>query len=718
MVFVRLTQIEVRLPMLILPTLFLPLDKTGLSVDNLQTNEPRTAPVSANRLVRMKYGAFFTKDFELYSVDENGDSNLLEHGEQYRFVEFFNNTSAALGQEIYGGIIITAPELPVEFVVNYRALGGPENADNQAIAEALRNVYGAGYTIDYDRLIDVPDSFPPSYHYTDLATLYGFEYVTATFARVAEAINIRPYTQRALVLDKVRDMRLTYQVKLANFEQTLRNHTRSLDNPHQDTAAVLDLALIRNVGFKNITILGVDYEGYCSPSGTRNATSTVIGNKVREHIKLKNNPHQDSKNTLGLTNLIDLPVHTGYDSLTRGGYLSTYGITSDILYVGAYSVRSFVGEYTTRYSSEHLTAPLHIFYEASQIEILSDRNKLNDYNIKKSALNVKLLQIQNKRALIVDSSIKVKRNEIEYRLLNQNSCYAQLLKEMVDHRTGTVYKTQATKLEIPYKIRGLNFWLDFSDTTKMVLDSNNELVDRKIKSIADKTNASRRFSQSNDVARPTLTSSRDALVPSMPGLVKNKVAFFNQGVQHLIQESGPAFKINAGSTLVILSRTDEDNSTMYPLMLSSSNGNIAATDGVLIHGTDKKISITTDANSFKLNTPNQSTASGKYTLSIISIGENNTESWAATTVGSNSGNARIGIIDITTNPNGLILNQIGINKNSALQKGEIAEIMYYDQQLSLCEVKALVHYLSDKWSSVPFIMDFGYVHNAFSASFI
>lgn len=677
------------------------------------------------RVLRPYFGSFFTKDFILYSVDENDNNTILTKGVQYQFGDFMPEISFDIGQEVFANVLIKDANLPAKFRVSYRALGGETNAHQKNLIDSFASVIGAGAIVDFETgILGKPKGYNPAKHYTPGHTLYGLESITARVDAIRQALSATVNTQRAKVLQAGKQMQLGLQLSLVDFLQTLNNHVRHVGNAHNDTAETIGLGLVSNRGFKDSLIGGITVEGYASPSKVKSVAFSSIGSKVRIHALRTDNPHKDNKGTIGLGNVGNFPLHIGYSSPGGiGSFNLTYKNVSltNPIYVGSYSVKSFVSEYTA--SSIRISGfdiYLNGAYEQEQLKLVQINQTLENYRVSYLAFQPKITWIANNKNHVDLMMTQIEKEEKEYRLLSFNSCYAQLLQQIVLHRETTKYNTLETTYQVPYKVRNLEFWLDFADSNSLVTMGTG--ASQSISAIIDKSHNARLFTQSKLGSHPLYKASKDALVPSSAGILRNKVAVFTSGSKFLKQTVGPALTLKPNSTLVMLVRTGIDDSSLYLLMQASTSESMTATDGVVLHGPTMQAKLTTSDNRFKADLALNSTASEKYALVVISLHSTDTsQCWAASTKGSysptESPNGLLGQSNLFQQ--GLMVNQIGINKDSASMQGEIAELMYFNTQLSLREVKALQTYLSRKWSgTLDLTFNTAYVQSAFEAPLV
>lgn len=701
---------------LTLPTLYLELDLTGAHPDNwIEGEEHVLTPYRKVRVFRPLFGAYFKKDLKVYSVDSNDVRAELTYGTQYQCVEFFSRTTQQCGKEVYGAILIVDETLPEKIELDYRALGGPDNANYKAIVQSLVDVIRAGEEIDWDNILDRPRRFQPGPHLHDALDLYGLEYLRDIINQLSETIENAPNTQRALALIYHANMREQGHQVLDTLVQTVRSHLRSFGAQHSEDKDSIGLSDVENRSFRDED--GV--EGYASPSRSKNMVNRTVGNKVRTHAALKNNPHSTHKSQIeGLQNVENLPIHTGYNSAGIGGLNVTYGLGSELVYVGPYNLQRYTWDYTNSYSAGNIQIPVQLFSQQVTQTLQQIDTTLQQFQLQYVTLTPKIDLVLNNQQLVATRKNNTMLEEREYRLLNHNSCYAQMLKQITLHRPTTNFNTKETMWEVPTWLRGLKCWIDFSDESTLVLGQYvDEVSPRRIRAVRDKTEFGRVFEQTETSAQPMWQASQDAIVPAQPGIILNKVARFTTGTQGFRQVRGAQLKIRPTCTIVMLVRTGVDGSALYPLMKSPAQVNLTATDGVVIHGQmQRAFHLTTANNSSRLQSPPLSTQSSKCVLSVISQNELNVnEGWIGTAYAPNYTQYPRGI-DGTPSiaSDGLVVDQIGILKSSTNQSGEIAEILIYDQQLSLREVQAIIDYMNRKWAHpVGLPLDLQFVQTAF-----
>lgn len=709
--------------MLTLPRLLLELDETASNPQNLIELEEHETTLEPERLIRLRFGAFFRKDFALVAVGSEDQDLPLTYGTHYRFVEFYPRTTQACGNEVWGAVLVTDNTLPNKIRATYRAYGGPTQGDFLAFAQAVKDTPKAGSIVAYRDILMRPRGMPPKHHLHDALDLFGLEYVRDSVRELAQAIHDTPNTQRAKVLQYHALQRFNSQIDVGDFEATLRAHIRDHTNPHEHGPAVIELDQVENRAFhETYDENGRPVEGYASPSKTRYVFSHAISRDWRKHIALKGNVHNDTAESIGLSNLINAPVHTGYgDQGAEGGsYELTYNNPQRQVYVGPYSITSFVREHTARYRANTANSTVGEFITGTETSMQQIAQLMIQFNLGYLSLTPKLQDISSSRATVDARLGQFNPEYDEYARLNWNAAYAAFLQELVLHRADTRWNTQDTEIEIPSLMPGLTAWLDFSDARQVVVEVKSDPdAARKLLAIEDKAQPGRVFAQANPAAQPEWRWSQDHASPTAPGLTRRKVLAFTAGQQHLSLRQGTPVLIPANATVLVLARMGEHGTTLWPLMKSPTNPALSATDGLSMHGEQHRAAVLSSLDGTTLITAAPETSQvNKAAAVVLSLQSPRVaHCWIGSRVSLDQGvYPRHLDGSVALAASGLALDQIGINKSSLAQAGEIAEILVYNRQLSLREVKAITHYWQRKHGGdAGFAVSLDFVQSAFEA---
>jgi hypothetical protein len=172
------------------PTIYLPVDRTGLSAANRVSLELHSVSARDLRVLKLNFGPYFARSLELFSVSTTGVLSRLNHQTQYLCVEFLDAETEQLGQEVCGAILVLDKTLPVTFSATYQALGGSENADYATVAGIVENLDTTGALVDWDDILDKPSRFTPTRHVHDASNFYGLEYTEDALLALAQSLSL------------------------------------------------------------------------------------------------------------------------------------------------------------------------------------------------------------------------------------------------------------------------------------------------------------------------------------------------------------------------------------------------------------------------------------------------------------------------------------------------------------------------------------------------
>lgn len=296
-----------------------PYDPTGLASTNLVQNEQHTTTEANFRdylFIVPQYAPFFAEGL-IVQLNTGTDTVTLIEGEDYSPALVFVGATRSLGKPVYGAISLNNTNLIGIVSITYQTLGGEWVADQQQVLVNLSEMnYNPRLTI-WDNVTNVTNEFPPNQHYNDVANAYGMvELVNAILALVETTPSMM--NQLGIV-----------------------RHLTNYDNPHKVTPAQIGLGNLGNwpmatndqaiAGISNDTIIspstlkavvdminsgiGGDINGIQSILNSINASISDIRNElttteqlISGHIADHNNPHQDNKAQVGLSDVANLPL--------------------------------------------------------------------------------------------------------------------------------------------------------------------------------------------------------------------------------------------------------------------------------------------------------------------------------------------------------------------------------------------------------------------------
>lgn len=217
-----------------------PLDRTASSTDNYIVGEVQQLPVADKRIVVPTFSPFFTNNLHIY--DNNSNVELIR-GDDYELGELHKDATMHLGHEVYQLLIIVNPNISGEIRINYQTVGGDYSYPIPAIQKLYDQVINRNDPVDWNRVINKPDTFPPSLHTHWLSDVYGFQAVVDAIERVRNAIvmsDVPTYqaivdwidsrmdaypTDRHMVVPETYSVMKGYKLKMLYGTKDLYNHT-------------------------------------------------------------------------------------------------------------------------------------------------------------------------------------------------------------------------------------------------------------------------------------------------------------------------------------------------------------------------------------------------------------------------------------------------------------------------------------------------------------
>lgn len=171
-------------------TLYLELDKTGVSANNLVTHEEHTLPNTSIRLITPKFGAYYSDTVQVYYKNASDQFVPLVKNADYIPTEILHKTTAMMGAEVCTVILVTESNIHTTLYVSYQALGGHDQINRDNLFALLDRIQNPSETIDYYEIQNRPKAFQPGPHLQDALDIYGLEYIRDAINKLDTAIVI------------------------------------------------------------------------------------------------------------------------------------------------------------------------------------------------------------------------------------------------------------------------------------------------------------------------------------------------------------------------------------------------------------------------------------------------------------------------------------------------------------------------------------------------
>lgn len=294
-----------------LPPLKYPYDPKGNSQANLVSGEPHSlAGLKIPAAFTMEYGDFFTDSVKLV----NSLTGLPLTKDQYVLTQLNIDATERTGLSVCSVIVITDKTLPpsTTILATAQMLGGDQSASINAIQQLIDSLNLDNRPVQWNDILGKPPKFPPTPHWHDIGDVYGFEYIVAALERITQAIYVGDNAQLAAIYQYIDHQVTGIRGDISLLQANLTAHLADTSNPHHTNKDQVGLGLVNNFGWSNTgdAQAGNSVTGYMNPALTKAAIDAQVGNALRAHLADLGNPHQV---TAAQVNLGNVP-NVGYAS--------------------------------------------------------------------------------------------------------------------------------------------------------------------------------------------------------------------------------------------------------------------------------------------------------------------------------------------------------------------------------------------------------------------
>ena len=267
-----------------------PFDPTGTSAANRISNEQHVITAQNFRdyhYVIPKFAPFFENNFTIKLQYPNGNVRELKRGVDYYFSNQFLDASNACAKPIFGSISFLDTDTAGILSITYNTVGDKWNitvADiTRILAEEMRNPR----TTAWEQILNLPSRFPVIDHKWDLIDMVGMSTVVESLGGIREAV-------------------------LAANGGGITGHTGDKNNPHNTTKTQVGLGDVLNypVATALQAEVGTHHASYMTPLRTAEAITVLGGKLLAAHANDVNNPHKVDKGHVGLARVQNYEVST------------------------------------------------------------------------------------------------------------------------------------------------------------------------------------------------------------------------------------------------------------------------------------------------------------------------------------------------------------------------------------------------------------------------
>lgn len=269
-----------------------PFDPTGKAASNKVVGEQQIlSPPSWTDFyfIIPKMAPFFREGLKLVHMPSGRE---LVEGIDYHLTHQFKDATIGTAKPVYGSITFLDKQLTGVVSLTYQTLGGRWILDEQKIIEILSNTKLNPRITTWEQVIGgMPVKFPPIDHEWHVDDLIGMKEVVDATIAIAEALGAEGGVGESHIADR--------------------------NNPHRVTKAQVGLDKVENypVASREEAEQGVANNRYMTPERTKQAIQVQVASAVNEHAERKDNPHETTKEQVGLSEVPNWGPATGEDAV-------------------------------------------------------------------------------------------------------------------------------------------------------------------------------------------------------------------------------------------------------------------------------------------------------------------------------------------------------------------------------------------------------------------
>lgn len=679
---------------------YLDLDLTGQAAANLVKSEVHQTHPTRTWPIRLAYGAFFADTLKVYYLGGSGELFTLKKGVDYTLAIHDRAGSAACGKDIYEALLVKPTELGVIYV-DYQALGGTKKVNTPYLNTIKAEILAGASAVDYEELAAKPETLYPTQHEHDARYyLVGFDHInreltsllqamalsTSTYQTTAQPTNLTTYKNYDIKV-KVDGFKTAIASATTTALAAITAHVANTGYSHTYTAEMVGLGKVANFDFTTTA------RKYASPSTVKTAVNTLPPYVPSTHDSLTNNPHGETKSSVGLDDVVNYGMVTAYATGTSA-YTGLLFSPSQTQYLAPYPAVTAVAEAQAAEISTKLTAPVAALtapggavatLNALATNLSSNVRLANDGLLASTQYN------QQTNRNIVNSQ---NANRSFY-MKHYNEASAAAMVKILEFDYGSLANGYSVGVNgywnLPPNIPNLHLWLDADFAgNSTVTDSAGT---KRILTLVDRSEEARIFAARSNSQGPALVKSAD-VAEGQNGLLIGNVMRFDLG-NYLDQISGSAVSIRPGMTIFAVIRT-KTGVVNYPLMSSVGSSGSAS---IRVSDANKRaITVATDSWTALRAPINTATPNASMIMVATISSEDEAYNWLGSSVpinkaifprGTDTPSSAWPTEGYSSQP----MPRIGDPSGQASGGLELADLLIYNRQLSFPECAAVIEYL-------------------------
>lgn len=298
-----------------------PVDYTGTKATNLISNENITLENGNIRAFSPLFAPFFKKNI----VIKDNLTNLTLASTQYTCYNLVASASAlsGIGNDVYSIIIITDHAVSSNLSVTYQTVGGNYTTGYDTILSLVNNILSTNSgtnsnPVGWHSVENLPAGFPEALHIHSLENTVGWEFVASELEQLKLAILLGDQVNKNFVLTYIDNVIANQVLALTNIASPggpFGDHIADVDNPHNVTAAQLELGNVQNYALATLAqaYTGTRSDLYVTADQVAAVVQNAVNMGIDAHILDTDNPHNDTAADLGLGNVQNFGLATVTD---------------------------------------------------------------------------------------------------------------------------------------------------------------------------------------------------------------------------------------------------------------------------------------------------------------------------------------------------------------------------------------------------------------------
>lgn len=328
-----------------------PFDPSGTSAANRVNNEQHVITSQNFRdyhYIIPKFAPFFENNIAIRMQNPNGTVRTLTKGIDYYFANQFLDASRACAKPVFGAISFLDTDTSGILSISYNTMGGDWTLTTAEISRILAEEMRNPRITAWEQITNLPVRFPVVSHEWNLVDMVGASKVVESLDGIRNTIlsinggglanhisnflNPHKVTKSQVGLGNVLDFPVATEqearegtlnsaymtpLRVAQAVQTkgaalIAAHSSDTANPHNTNKDQIGLGSVANYGLATQAQAeaGIVNTAYMTPLRVAQAITAKVGTAFTTHAADKLNPHNVTKDQVGLFNVQNFPVAT------------------------------------------------------------------------------------------------------------------------------------------------------------------------------------------------------------------------------------------------------------------------------------------------------------------------------------------------------------------------------------------------------------------------